>query len=99
MHEQERREAPEGHAPGKQSLVGNDAGAPGTPGKRTRTQELRPIPANGAGGGVPLPDDVRARMETAFGVDFSAVRVHEDGAAGGMVVEAYAHGTDLHFAP
>lgn len=31
--------------------------------------------------GAPLPDAIRARLETAFGHDFSHVRVHTDGAA------------------
>jgi hypothetical protein len=48
---------------------------------------------------VPLRDDVRSRMEAAFGADFSAVRVHEDGAADAAGAQAYARGSDLHFAP
>jgi hypothetical protein len=60
---------------------------------------LRPIPTNGKGGGTQLPAPVRARMESAFGVDFSAVRIHEgDGLAEQMNAEAYTQGTDIHFA-
>jgi hypothetical protein len=46
-----------------------------------------------------LPATVRARFERAFGVDFGDVRVHEDGAADAEGAEAFARGTDLHFAP
>jgi hypothetical protein len=46
-----------------------------------------------------LPAPLRARMERAFGADFSAVTVHEDGAAGALGAEAYARGDALHFAP
>lgn len=38
-------------------------------------------------------------MESAFGADFSAVRIHEDGAADAVGAQAYARGTDLHFGP
>ena len=38
-------------------------------------------------------------MESAFGADFSAVRIHEDGAADAVDAQAYARGTDLHFGP
>jgi hypothetical protein len=52
--------------------------------------------ATGASGGLPGP--VRADMEASFGADFSAVRVHEDGAAEQMGAEAYTRGHDIHFA-
>lgn len=53
----------------------------------------------GGGGGQPLPGALRAKMESSFGADFSAVRVHEDDKAGAVGARAYTQGTDLHFAP
>ena len=52
-----------------------------------------------SGAGSPLPGPVRTSMETAFGTDFSSVRVHQDGAAERIGALAYARGDDLHFAP
>jgi hypothetical protein len=46
-----------------------------------------------------LPGPVKERMESAFGADFSRVRIHEDGAAGKVGAEAFTRGNDLHFAP
>jgi hypothetical protein len=50
-------------------------------------------------GGQPLPGDVRAKMETAFGTDFSDVRVHIGQEASSIGALAYTWGTDIHFAP
>jgi Domain of unknown function (DUF4157) len=55
--------------------------------------ESRPTPS----GGLAAP--VKAQMESAFGADFSNVRVHEDGEAGEVGAEAFTRGSDLHFAP
>lgn len=59
--------------------------------------------ANGAGatggGGTSLPPSLRLKMERAFGADFSAVSVHEDGSAQELGAQAYARGEELHFAP
>jgi hypothetical protein len=41
----------------------------------------------------------RAAMETAFGHDFSAVRVHTDERAGAQGARALTAGNDIHFAP
>lgn len=49
--------------------------------------------------GKPLPEHVRARMEVAFGADFSAVRIHESPSVTALGARAYARGTDLYFAP
>jgi len=51
------------------------------------------------GGGEPLPPDVRRKMESVFGADFSAVRVSEGRAASALGVRAFACGYDLFFAP
>ena len=55
-----------------------------------------PLPS---GGGRPLEGEVRAQMEHAFGVDLSAVRVHEGPDAAALGARAFARGTELHFAP
>ncbi|HWN71230.1 MAG TPA: DUF4157 domain-containing protein [Haliangium sp.] len=52
-----------------------------------------------SGSGQPLPGDVQAKMEGAFGADFSAVRVHEGPQADAMGALAYTQGTDIHFQP
>jgi hypothetical protein len=52
-----------------------------------------------SGGGRPLPDAVRSKMETAFGADFSAVRVHVGPQAERIGALAFTTGTDIYFAP
>jgi hypothetical protein len=50
--------------------------------------------------GIPLPEDVRRRMERAFGADFSEVRIHEaDAAATAVGAKAFTQGSEIHFAP
>lgn len=46
-----------------------------------------------------LPQDLRHRMETSFGADLSAVRVHESHAPTMLGVNAFTKGNDLFFAP
>jgi hypothetical protein len=54
------------------------------------------------GGGASLPADVRGRMESAFGHDFSRVRVHADAGADrlatGLNAHAFTIGGDVAFA-
>lgn len=54
------------------------------------------------GGGAALPGDVRGRMESAFGHDFSRVRVHADAGAdrlaAGLNAHAFTIGGDVAFA-
>jgi hypothetical protein len=47
----------------------------------------------------PLPAAVRARMETAFGVDFSGVSVRADGAAAAMGAAAFTRGETISLHP
>ncbi|MCG8425082.1 MAG: DUF4157 domain-containing protein [Proteobacteria bacterium] len=54
---------------------------------------------SGAGSGQPMPEQVQATMGDAFGVDFSAVRIHEGPQARALGALAYTQGTDIHFAP
>jgi hypothetical protein len=53
----------------------------------------------GQGRGNPLPDAVRAKMEAAFGTDFSRVRVHEGPQAARIGAIAFTTGHDIYFAP
>lgn len=51
------------------------------------------------GGGSPLPDGLRTRMEASFGADFSGVRVHQDARPASIGAAALTRGQDLHFQP
>lgn len=62
-----------------------------------REQASPGLPASG--GGRPMPAAVQAKMEGAFGADFSSVRVHESPHAAAMGALAFTQGTDIHFAP
>lgn len=50
-------------------------------------------------GGQPLPMEVRSKMESAFGADFSDVRVHVGHEASRIGAIAYTWGSNIHFAP
>jgi Domain of unknown function (DUF4157) len=56
-----------------------------------------------AGGGSPLPDQVRGDMESRFGTSFGSVRVHTDAAAVQMnralSAQAFTHGRDIYMSP
>lgn len=51
------------------------------------------------GGGKAMLADVRAKMEGAFGADFSAVRIYEGPRSEALGARAFTQGTDVHFAP
>ena len=51
------------------------------------------------GGGTPLPEAVRGRMEAALGADFSTVRVHVGPQAERIGAVAFTTGSDIYFAP
>jgi len=57
------------------------------------------VPLRPKSGGLPLPDQVRAKMEAAFSTDFSDVRVHIGREASSLGAIAYTWGTNIHFAP
>lgn len=61
------------------------------------TQNLR----SSRGGGRPLPPTTRSQMESGFGTDFSAVRIHTDSTAVTMTqnvgAQAFASGADIYF--
>lgn len=50
-------------------------------------------------GGSPLPRAVQAKMEAAFGTDFSGVRVHIGPQAARIGAVAFTRGNDIYFAP
>ena len=51
------------------------------------------------GGGKPLPDALRGKMEAALGADFSRVRVHVGPQAERIGAVAFTVGSDIYFAP
>jgi hypothetical protein len=51
------------------------------------------------GGGRPLPDPVRGKMEAALGANFSDVRVHVGPQAERIGAIAFTVGSDIYFAP
>lgn len=57
------------------------------------------VPLQQKAGGLPLPKDVRSKMENAFTADFSDVRVHIGHEASSLGAIAYTWGTNIHFAP
>jgi len=57
------------------------------------------VPLRPKAGGLPLPSEVRTKMETAFSADFSDVRVHIGHEASSLGAIAYTWGTNIHFAP
>jgi hypothetical protein len=57
------------------------------------------VPLRQKSGGLPIPDQVRAKMESALGADFSDVRVHVGQEASSLGAIAYTWGTNIHFAP
>jgi hypothetical protein len=46
-----------------------------------------------------LPPSVRSQMERAFGIDFSAIQIHEGSEASAMGAQAFTRGTDIYFQP
>jgi hypothetical protein len=57
------------------------------------------VGAASAGGGQPLPEELRTRMEGVFGMNLAAVRIHEGPQAASIGARAFTQGTDIHFAP
>jgi len=67
--------------------------------KGTNGVEAFRVPLRPKAGGLPLPTEVRSKMETAFSADFSDVRVHVGHEASALGAIAYTWGTNIHFAP
>jgi hypothetical protein len=51
------------------------------------------------GSGQPLPEPIQKKMESLFNTSFTDVRVHVGHKAPSIGALAFAHGTDLYFAP
>ena len=84
------------------SISGQAAGASAARAIQRKTGpgvEAFRVPLRQKSGGMPIPDDVRAKMETAFGTDFSDVRVHIGQEAASLGAIAYTWGSNIHFAP
>jgi hypothetical protein len=82
--------------------VGSAGAAPGSRSIQRKASpgvEAFQVPLRQKSGGLPIPDQVRAKMETAFGADFSEVRVHVGQEAASLGAIAYTWGTNIHFAP
>lgn len=62
-------------------------------------QALPPGLIRMGGGGRPLPDGVRQKMESFFNTDFSDVRVHVGSEAPSIGALAFTLGSNLYFAP
>jgi hypothetical protein len=58
-----------------------------------------PVTLQQKAGGWPLPRDVKSKMEGAFGVDFSDVRIHVGAEAAAIGAVAFTWGSQIHFAP
>ena len=54
---------------------------------------------SGTGGGNPMPEVLRKKMELAFHSDFSDVRVHMGPDPESLNALAFTQGRDIHFAP
>jgi hypothetical protein len=87
------------------SLLANDSGAaPVQMAHSVQCQtgsgvEAFQVPLRQKSGGLPLPSEVRTKMETAFSSDFSDVRVHVGHEASSLGAIAYTWGSNIHFAP
>lgn len=83
----------------------NDNGAPSVQMAHSLQCQTSPgveafqVPLRPKSGGLPIPSEVRAKMETAFGADFSDVRVHIGHEASSLGAIAYTWGSNIHFAP
>lgn len=82
---------------------GQDARATGPVVQRIGNGEAFQLPSNlsnfGGGGGQPLPNPVRQKMESFFNTSFADVRVHVGAQASSIGALAFTHGSNLYFAP
>ena len=97
-------EGPHGHTPGcghlRRSAQPSAAATIGLEGGALDAASSSRIEA-ARGGGSPIPDGVRQRMETGFGTSLGHVRVHDGPEAGrlsaAMSAEAFTTGRDIFF--
>lgn len=97
--EAQRREQAELTARWMNVAIRPDLHAPPAQRKSAGEAHGRADASPASGSGRPLPENVQAKMEHAFGADFSNVRVHEGPQAQAIGALAYTQGTDIHFAP
>jgi len=73
----------------------------GTGGEMEASPDLESSIQRARGGGQPLDEGIRERMEGAFGADFSGVRVHTDGTSDqlnqSIQAKAFTTGQDVFF--
>src|SRR5947209_12560141 len=102
LHAAAHREAASRQRAGVQSRAVAAGGAGGTQAVQCKSSfgvDAFRVSLQPKGGGQPLPPDVRAKMESAFGSDFSEVRVHVGHEASRIGAIAYTWGPNIHFAP
>jgi Domain of unknown function (DUF4157) len=85
----------------RQRVAGSEPSATPREGQESAHPGLERRLESERAGGRPLPEDVRARMESRLGADFGEVRVHADGEATRMnrelEAEAFTAGRDIYF--
>lgn len=90
----------QGYFPGGSSRIAGALQRHAAPGGAAGAFQLPANLANfAAGGGQPLPPDVRMKMESFFGASFGDVRVHVGPQASAIGALAFTQGTEIHFAP
>src|ERR1700729_3659329 len=91
-----------------QGLFARSAGSASATGKgiqRKSAVQLRagvdafPVELRQKTGGWPLPREIKSKMETALGANFSDVRIHVGPEAASIGAIAFTWGSDIHFAP
>jgi len=63
------------------------------------TQLPQTLALFGFGPGLPLPEPVQRKMETAFNASFADVRIHVGPQAAAIGALAFTHGSNIYFAP
>jgi hypothetical protein len=58
-----------------------------------------PLQLKSRGSGLPLPSDVRDKMEQSFNADFSDVRIHRGSEAKAIGALAFTQGNNIYFQP
>ena len=98
------RDDPEREASEHEAASDSHAAGEATPDERRQvtmrrrqvTLRRRAARRAGDGGGAPLPDGVRAKMERSFGRSLGDVRLHRDGLAEERGALAFTEGQDIH---
>lgn len=73
----------------------------GACGVSTSAVDLGQTLSSRAGGGQPLPETAKGKMQSSFGVSFDKVRIHTDNEAvqlsRSLAAEAFTYGNDIYF--